>query len=351
MNAHRARASLQAPRAAHLAQDVATHLAGHGATLSRLPQGWALDFGHRRTEIHVTAESLDLLAEAGDGSLLHEMQLDLAEHLAEFGGPAMLDWQGAAPRTQPPNFRLMTVERVTELTPRMRRLRLAGPELLRFDSSTALHCKLMFPPAQGQVSWPRLDPRGRYIPGHARIRKYTIRALDVAAGWMDIDFVIHHPAGPGSDWAAQARAGDRLGLIGPGGGGIRPAGAHPDAPLLLLGDETALPAIARALEAMPPGQPATAFIEIADNAERQQVSLPPDASLTWLPRDGRPYGQALVQALQDSAPDAETLVWAGCEFSAFRAMRNHLRGPLHHPRDRHLITAYWRHGVAAPDRG
>lgn len=53
MTAHRARASLQARHAAHLAEHVATHLAGHGAALSRLPQGWALDFGHRRAHILV----------------------------------------------------------------------------------------------------------------------------------------------------------------------------------------------------------------------------------------------------------------------------------------------------------
>lgn len=250
-----------------------------------------------------------------------------------------LDHAGIAPD------KLQIVDSVTALTPRMRRLRLSVSELLRFDSMTALHCKLMFPREVGETSWPSLNAQGRFLPGNALIRKYTIRALDVAAGWMDIDFVIHHPAGPGSDWAARARPGDRLELIGPGGGGIRSV-----APLLLLGDETALSAIARTLEALPPGQVARAFVEIADLAERQPLTLPAGARPTWLPRDGRPHGEALVQALKDSAPDPDTLVWAGCEFAAFRAIRSHLRGPRRHPRERHLITAYWRKGVAAPTK-
>jgi NADPH-dependent ferric siderophore reductase len=77
-------------------------------------------------------------------------------------------------------------------------------------------------------------------------RYYTIRRIDAAAGWVDIDFVLYEAPGPAGDFALSARIGDICGMSGPCGLGIKPAGRY-----LLAGDETALPAIAGIAERLP----------------------------------------------------------------------------------------------------
>lgn len=339
MTQETSRIELTLPGAAAIAEKMAEHLAGHGGRLRREPGLWRLDFGLRRAEIEVEGPALRILAHGADASLAEEMRMDLAEHLAEFGGPVLPDWSGRDGQ-MPPNFRLMRVAAVRDVTPLMRRIRLEGAHLLRFTPLTALHVKLVLPPGDAAPVWPRLDAGGHLRAGNGILRKYTIRRIDAAAGWLEVDVVRHHPPGPASAWAMAARPGDEVGLFGPGGGGIPLCG-----PSLLAGDETALPAILRALEAMPDRAGVAALIEVAGPAEEQPA--PADARLRWLHRGDAAPGARLAEAVIAAAPGPETYVWAGCEFAAFRAIRTALRGPMGHPRDRHLVTAYWRAGLAA----
>lgn len=82
----------------------------------------------------------------------------------------------------------------------------------------------------------------------AATRYYTIRRIDAAAGWLEIDFVLHEAPGLAGDFARLARPGDICGMSGPCGLGVKPAGHY-----LLAGDETALPAIA--MTAVSPADP------------------------------------------------------------------------------------------------
>ncbi|KFI29387.1 siderophore-interacting protein [Haematobacter massiliensis] len=331
-------ARVTTPEAPALARLIAEHLGSHGARVETGEGVWRIDFGLRRATVTVAEDVLKMEAWGADASLAHEMRLDLGEHLAEFGGPKV-DW-GLPPTTVPPNFRQMEIVAVEDITPAMRRLRLSGPDLLRFADPSALHCKLLLPPVDEAPVWPHFDAEGRFTFGNGIVRKYTIRRIDPVAGWMEIDFVLHHDAGPGSAFAAKARVGERLALVGPGGGGI-PRQGH----VLLAGDETALPAIARALEEAAPDMQGHAYIEVADAAEHQDIRHPDGVALHWVLRDGAP-GAALVAALKELSLLPETYVWAGLEFTAFRALRSHLRTALNHPREAHLVTAYWRKGAA-----
>src|SRR5690606_27644291 len=76
-------------------------------------------------------------------------------------------------------------------------------------------------------------------------RTYSVRRWDDEAGAIDVDFVLHgdsaEDAGVAARWADEALPGDRIAVMG-AGGGYTPradAGEH-----LLIGDHAALPAIA-----------------------------------------------------------------------------------------------------------
>jgi NADPH-dependent ferric siderophore reductase len=179
------------------------------------------------------------------------------------------------------------------------------------------------------------------------VRVYTIRAIDVTAGWVDVDFVLH-PGGdtPAATFAENAKAGDVIGMIGPGGGGV------PEAEnLLLLGDDTALPAIGRILDDLAPATRADVFLEVDGPADAIPLAGGDNVRVTWLYRDGRDAGTAglLSETLRKMNPATlpqDVYVWAGCEFSDFKEIRKILRKEWGLKKDWHLVVAYWRRGIS-----
>jgi len=292
-----------------------------------------------------------LAAEAEDEAALVTVKMALATHLLELAAEAQIVWTGdAAAVARPPNFREMRVLGTAALTPHMRRVTLAGPDLARYASG-GLHVKLLIPPA-GTVEpeWPVMGPNGLPVwpagPARPALRTYTIRRIDVAAGRVDIDFALHGDEGPGSAWAERAQPGDRVGMLGPGGGTVGAADWY-----LLAGDETALPAIGRILETLPSDARGHAFVEVADAAEEQALARPPGVELVWLHRHGAAPGT--TTRLQDAVRqvawphDGERIfAWAGAEFDCFRALRAHWREDHGLDKSRHLAVAYWRRGKA-----
>src|SRR5690606_30188057 len=131
--------------------------------------------------------------------------------------------------------------------------------------------------------WPTLAADGmpQFPKGDKRldIRTYTIRRISAPEGWLEVDFVLHEDAGPGSRWAAQAVAGQQIGLSGPGGRTARPAGW-----MLLGGDETALPAIARITEVLPADTNGVVLIEVQTPADQIPLTTPASMSVQWLHR-------------------------------------------------------------------
>ncbi|WP_062012378.1 siderophore-interacting protein [Aureimonas sp. AU4] len=307
-----------------------------------------------RTVLEAVAPDLmEARAEASDAVNLAYVKMGLAETVAQFLGDAApaIRWEGdEADVRVPPFFREMRVVSAIWLAPRMRRIRLEGEDLARF-AVNGLHVRLLFPPEGRAPVWPHLreDGRIRWPCDEDRLetRVYTIRRMDAAAGWVDVDIVVHEgDRTPGSAFALGARPGERVGMTGPGGGE-----APLDRPLFLFGDETALPAIARILEMLPQGIPARAAVEVDGPADELPLPERPGIETRWLHRGGRPAGTAglLPEALR--ACDLEALgerafVWAAGEFADFRAMRTHLRVQRRWPRERHLVASYWRRGSA-----
>jgi len=248
--------------------------------------------------------------------------------------------------------RLVHVARVETLTPRMRRIVLAGPSLAGFVSAAADdHVKLFLPaPYQDRPILPTLGPNGPVFPEGATRpigRDYTPRRFDEAALELTLDFVLHGD-GPATSWAAQAQPGQHVGIGGPRGSFL----TRDDASTLLLlaGDETAVPAIARRLEELPPGARAIALIEVADKAEQHHLPSAASTAITWLFRDGRPAGDPalLLAALRETTwPTGDLHAWMAGEIGSVRALRTHLMTERGLSRERVHASGYWKHGEAA----
>jgi len=159
--------------------------------------------------------------------------------------------------------------------------------------------------------------RWRELPHDERtpFRTYTVRRIDPAALELDIDFVVHHDAGPAGTWAEAAAEGDTLVVVGPDARSPESAQGidfHPGTArrLLLAGDETAAPAICAVLEGLEPGLEVDAFIEVPTGDDALPVAGG-GARVHWLPRDHRPHGEALIEAIEAwTAASADVLARA-----------------------------------------
>jgi NADPH-dependent ferric siderophore reductase len=346
-----AEARLPSPVSASIIHDICEHLTGHGARLTKEGERSILTYEFGRGEVEPDQHGVTLRVEAFTQTGLAELKADLAGHFIEFmqGDVPEIVWTGdGSDLTSPPPFRVMTVVRAQNITPHMRRITLTCDDIDRYCVSESLHVNMLFPQPGIDPEWPVLGrdglvkwPQG---PGKTILRKYTIRGFDLGARTIDVDFVIHENAGPGSGWAAKAGPGDNVGFYGPGGGSFGEADWY-----LLAGDETALPAIARILENLPPSARGVAFIEVADVREEQAINYNAQVELHWFHRNGAATGttttlQDAVRAAEWPNDESTIFVWAAAEFETFKSIRSYLRKERGLPRDQHYVLPYWRRG-------
>lgn len=251
--------------------------------------------------------------------------------------------------THPLVLRRLTVVRTEDITPRMRRITLGGPELAAFEREGLHlgafhapgfddHVKVLFAtdgdvesvlPIQRTMSidWPPAENRAG--------RDYTPRRL--GPGELVLDFV-RHGDGPAARWAESAKPGDTLHIVGPKSSVVLPASL--DA-IILAGDETALPAIGRYLDERPNDAPAHLVIELRDPSARQELALGTADTITWLltPEDAP---SRLTEAVQNLAwPDGAVYVWAAGESRALLPLRRWLARDRGLPKSHISVTGYW----------
>jgi NADPH-dependent ferric siderophore reductase len=218
----------------------------------------------------------------------------------------------------------LVVTHKTLVTPRMMRVTFKGADLDELVWKRGQDLVLELPLAGGAI---------------AR-RHYTIRHLDAPARTLAIDFVLHDHDSASGDWLRTVSEGDSIAAVGPRGHTyLREADWH-----LFVGDETGIPGIFAMLEGLPRGANAFAFIEIADDDERQSVSG--DAKVDWLPRNGRAPGPSriLYDAVEAFAfPRGRGHAYVIGETSNVRAIRQRLiaRGL---GKDQTSAEGYWRPG-------
>lgn len=244
--------------------------------------------------------------------------------------------------------RTLQVLRTQRITPKMARVTLGGEELTGFPGGGPdQRIKMFFPaPGQDRPAMPRASSGGPvWPPGQPRpaIRTYTVRRFDPATGELDVDFVLHAGHGPAAAWAAAASPGDWVGVSDPGGR-YQPdpeAAAH-----LVIGDESALPAIATVLESLFDTAGAVeVFIEVADADEEQPLPAGASTRVHWLHRGASPYGRPLVHAVTSAElplDAARCQAWVSAEAAAVRDIRAHLLDERGLPRRQIYATGYWR---------
>ncbi|ARM12825.1 MULTISPECIES: siderophore-interacting protein [Rhizobium] len=224
--------------------------------------------------------------------------------------------------------RSLTVESITDITPGMRRIIFTGDELADFISlAPDDHIKIFIPMADGEER-----------------RDYTPRRYDNAERRLTIDFALHE-AGPITQWALGARPGDRLEIGGPRGSAVVSASVKR---WLLIGDETALPAIGRRIEESGAGTMITTIAAVAGPVEEQAFETRADLHLHWA---HRPLSQAtdaasLLRLLATVDIPLETFVWIAAEATVTREIRNYLLTERAYPLSWIKASGYWVFGKA-----
>ncbi|WP_405460822.1 siderophore-interacting protein [Streptomyces sp. NBC_00101] len=253
----------------------------------------------------------------------------------------------ARPTRQPPKGKGAQVVRTEQITPHMVRVVLGGEGLASFstDGLADHYVKLCFAPEGADYTHPfdmaairESYPRELW----PTTRTYTVRAWDPARRELAIDFVVHGDEGLAGPWAAAAAPGDRMTILGPGGDYSPRAEADWH---LLVGDESALPAIAVALEQMPEGARGHVFVEVSDATEEQELTVPAGISVTWLHRGERPVGELVTAAVLGlEFPAGEVQAFVHGEAGFVKEIRRYLRVERQIPLDRLSISGYWRLG-------
>jgi len=235
-----------------------------------------------------------------------------------------------------PRRRELTVKRVEPIAAHMIRVTLggdlAGFTSLGFDD----HVKLFFPSGRtGDDGQPQADSRD-----------YTPRRYDLAANTLDIEFVIHD-AGPATRWAMQAQPGQPLAIGGPRGSFIIPDNFDWH---LLVGDDTALPAIARRLAELPAGTRAVVLAEVDDPADQVSFASAADVSITWAHRNGAEPGSSdvLARTLKTmTLPGGDYYAWVAAESLTAKALRAQLIADRGANPKWIRAAGYWRRGAVA----
>ncbi len=173
------------------------------------------------------------------------------------------------------------------------------------------------------------------VPGQFQTRYYTVRSWDAVAHELTLDVVVHEH-GLVTEWAAGDCVGDTVTISEPRGSFAMPADAGW---LLLVGDLTALPAMARIIESSP-GVPVTAWAEIPDGPLPDYV----DAAVTWvpIPHDAETATAAIVEGIE--WPEGDGYFWMAGESAQMRAIRKHLMREVKLPTSAYDVMGYWRGG-------
>jgi NADPH-dependent ferric siderophore reductase len=228
-----------------------------------------------------------------------------------------------------PKIRSLQVDSVQRLSPGMLRITFSGDDLADFRSlGFDDHVKLFVPSAFGDI----------------QRRDYTPRRFDTTSCTLVLDFAIHD-AGPATQWALNAKPGDTIQIAGPKGSSFVSSDIRR---WLLIGDETALPAMGRRIEEADAASYLTSIAAVAGPDEEQVFDTRAQVSTLWAHRllSAAADPAALLAMVQSFDLSRDTFVWIAAEARVARAIRDHIVNDRGHPRSWVKAGGYWIMGRA-----
>ncbi|GAB3539780.1 siderophore-interacting protein [Arthrobacter tecti] len=254
----------------------------------------------------------------------------------------------AQPRPARPQHVFEVIRRAW-VTPHLARITLGGAGFDTFEPKavTDSYVKLLFarPELALEPPYDLAALRAQLPPEDVPVtRTYTVRRVNHTERILDIDFVVHGDEGLAGPWAARVQPGERIALMGPGGA------YSPDTTAdwhLFAGDESALPAIAAALEALPAEAVGVAFLEAGGPDDVINLQKPSGVDVVWVERGKR---DDLTKTLLASAvksyewPVGRVQVFAHGERESMKALRDVFLKERGLGKDQLSLSGYWAAG-------
>jgi len=257
----------------------------------------------------------------------------------------------------------LTVLRTRRLGPHWMRITLGGGDIARFTPLGFDQWFRIFLPLGGDEGLERIPPKANRILGYLKylripdgmrpvMRNYTVRAYRAAGASggpeLDVDFVLHGSgpsAGPASRWADAATPGESVVIIDEGLGFNPERGVDS---VVLVADETGVPAVAGVCASLPAGAAGVAIVEAPSAEDVVELDAPAGVEVRWIVRgEGVKPGTPALLALQRLALPASAHYFVVGEQSLPASARRHLveRGV-----DKSAISfvGYWRVGASSP---
>ncbi|MQQ10296.1 hypothetical protein GFB49_17650 [Epibacterium sp. SM1979] len=321
----------------HLRQEHETHLeTGKDGSRFVDKDGFCVTF---QTE----EKGLQISLRAPHEGMLVLLRDQVVQHVHELSPEAASDlrWEGfdCALRDYPSNFRIGTLIARSRPVTGLLRLQLQVDDIPALGDG--LHLKVMLPSQPSRApAWPRLGANGglQWPKGKdaLHVRYLTIRATDPKAGlvWLD---VVDHGDGLMSTWAATAKVGSTIGLMGPTGTPVIPQVER----VFLAADQTAMPVVARMIETLPPQVRGTVVAE-CDSAEEARSYFNSD-KLEIVALDRASFRSAILeQATEICRVEKPQYAFFAGELLNARELRAFFRGDLALGNRHHSSIGYWR---------
>lgn len=304
------------------------------------PEPWRLELStpYYTGTMVLKGQEVTIELQCPDLTTLFDIRGGIGHHLEEFD-PRLseISWSGANTEGElPPNFKLAKVIKCEHVAPSFIRMTIQGDDMSRFGEK-GLHFRIVRQqnPDRDPV-WPVIGSKGtaEWPEGKDTLlnKVYTTRWFDAATGTLTFD-IFQHEGGFTCEWATTNPIGQTVGVMGPGGGWYPSAGN-----LLMAGDETALPAIARILENAPRDSLGKAIILVPDQVDAQDIDAPEGFEVSWLFRN---QGDNLVAATKTASEQNYDYYWFAAHQNEARDMRAFWKDIKTIDRKAMQVVAYW----------
>jgi len=286
--------------------------------------------------------SVDILIDTPTENFLVFIREEVIEHLEEIAPDAIstLRWTGGIKAGErPSNFRILRASRRVPVHPGLIRVTLEGLDVEALTKD-GIHLRLMMPAQRGHKPvWPVINENGATVwpqgDNKLHTRYVTIRAIRPDQREVDVD-IAHHAGGLISDWAALDGDDQEVGVMGPAGDPHLMQTEN----VILAGDVTGLPAIARLIESAH-GQ-VTGHVFVAAPSQQALEDYLPPSPLKVTAIDPDRFTAEVAEHVRNCTDDPVGYGWFAGEFKAAQAVRKVFKDSFGLDKTSQLSVAYWK---------